>query len=801
MDEKPIKQIKTQMPFPLLIYKTHIKYNEVRKASGISYILLELISKQRSDIRFREALLKFGIPTALHSIFGNEISMLVKTEIVESPYYSTHFENPRFFSEIAVNDVRLTEKGIKLFKEGAIPTGLEKEKAKEIFFSPVTRKFDVQSTTTYSTIASCFLGEEFLDNVEKDISGLEDWLNANTTKVGLKAEERLISFETEEPQKMNTRTEDNITLNIYPSHIEFTFSTSDERMFFDKYYSSASIEQGMTIKEKFKFKNLSEKLRNADITMLANLVALYLPEDFEKQAKRPGVMFLHRGNIKFERQDNIICVDKELSARLLDIFDEKAEFAILDRSGCRYYCAVNLSMKCKNFGDTLSLPFLTESKADEDVLEQVIGEIYAEYRNRPFDDDVAQIVTYAIDVLHAPDYFENFIHEKLQYVSSVDEKIGELMKLDSAFKKHSAWKKYFEIMAMQLYDDNASEIKLENIIYKNTILLPLKDRLQISNMDHVRKISKNICKIETKEIVYEALDSAGFGDTEILSVANVVELFISAVLENGTIASETTLATKFKTVKSNLWKLNDMLGVESSAEYTLREDYNTDEFFNAYGTLQSAVNAIEKYKQFAPKEYELLGRYLTIYEPIHEILSIERTASSNPEKITKKYIDEYIARGKYKDAICDLFVKLQYDLRKLLQAEKETPANELIDNAFAEKLIDKSQVSALHKLRMCRNAFQHPELKQIPFDKPTIENWRDIVFGLVIGSFTIEKLQISDLELNVDTYNSLNRAGIKTVKQVLDYTQNELLHVRNFGKKNLDDLYEKLSRVGLKIKD
>ena len=51
MEEKIIKQIKTQCPFPLLIYKTHIKYNEVRKASGIAYILLELISKHNGLIR------------------------------------------------------------------------------------------------------------------------------------------------------------------------------------------------------------------------------------------------------------------------------------------------------------------------------------------------------------------------------------------------------------------------------------------------------------------------------------------------------------------------------------------------------------------------------------------------------------------------------------------------------------------------------------------------------------------------------------------------------------------------------
>lgn len=726
MEEKIIKQIKTQCPFPLLIYKTHIKYNEVRKASGIAYILLELISKQRSDTSFREALLKFGIPTELHSLFGKELAGLIGTEIVKSPYRQTHFEDPKYFGEIKVNEVELTVKGQKLFREGAIPTGLEKEKAKDIYFSPVTRKFDVQYNMPISPLASCFLGEEFLDRVEIDISGLEDYLNANTTKVGLKAEERMTSFETEEPQKMNVRTEDNITLNIYPSYIEFTFAFSAEKVFFDKYYSSAIIRQGMIMKDKFKFP-MGESVPSVNIKDLHNLVALYLPNELVKQSKRQCVIFLNRGSAEIDRED-VICADKQLSRELLDRIDKNAEFALLDKSGCKYYCALDVSMPCKNFGDTFALPLLTESGVDSEIFQELIERLYSEYSDKSFDDEVGKVVTYAVDSLGQPEYFGELINKKLQASTNVDERIGILLKLNSEFKRHSAWKDYFVEAASKLYRESVSDVKIENIIYKNTVLTPLKETLQISNIEYLREFSENVCKTEPREIVYEALDSAGFNDTEILSVANVIEPFMAAVLERETIVSETILASKYKTVSVNLWRLNDMLGIESSAEYTLRDNYNVDKFFNAYGTLQNVIKSIEKYKQFAPKQYDLLSRYLAIFEPIHEILSIERTASSNPEKITKKYIYEHIARGKYKDAICDLLVKLQYDLRKLLQADRETQANELIDKAVANKLISKPQADALHKLRMCRNGFQHPERKQIPFDKPTIENWRDIVF-------------------------------------------------------------------------
>ena len=134
MEEKIMKQIKTSCPFPFLIYKTSVKYNEVRKASGIAYILLDLIQKSASSTeRISDVLLKFGIPSDLHYIYGKEIAGLIDTEILQSAYQSTHFLNPRYFREIAIKDVWLTDKGKKMFLEGAIPTGAERTKVKDIY--------------------------------------------------------------------------------------------------------------------------------------------------------------------------------------------------------------------------------------------------------------------------------------------------------------------------------------------------------------------------------------------------------------------------------------------------------------------------------------------------------------------------------------------------------------------------------------------------------------------------------------------------------------------------------------------
>lgn len=734
MEEKVIKQIKTSCPFPLLLYKTSVKYNEVRKASGIAYILLDLIQKTAtSSEKMGEVLLKFGIPKELHYIFGKEIANLIGTEILQSVYPATHFLNPNYFSEIMVKDISLTVKGRKMFTEGAIPTGAEKTKTKDIYFSPVTRKFDVESKVAYMPLAACYLGEEFLDKVDIDISGLEDYINANTTKIGLKAEERMVSYETEEPKKLHVRKEDGMTIVIRPSGVEFSFGTSDETAFFYKYYSSALMTEGLLMKNNYKFVNALKEIVSVptvSITELDKAVNVHLPSDVQKQATRPCKVFLNKGRLGIERSDNVIKIDDKTSGIFLDWIDENAEFALVDNSAIHYYNALNVSMPCAKFGDTFEMQLLVESVASAEQYSELVKAIFEVVKNKPFDAESGRTVLFVVDGLKDTDLFGEYVEAKLSALKTADDKIELLMKMNAIFNKNAEWKAYFETFAKDLFEASVEELRLDNMIYKTTVLSPIKEALGMTEIDYITNFTKHIAKDEDSDLVYQALETAGFETNVILGVVNVIEKYMQSVIIGQNILSETSLASKFQNVKINLWKLNDMLGIESVSEYTLKDDYNVDEFFNAYSTLQTSYKGIEKYKQYAAKEYAQVKQFMDIYEPIHDILSIERTASSHPDRITKKYINDYLAHGKYKDAICDLVVKLQYDLRELLSMGDEASAHDLIEEARSQKMIDGKQASNLHKLRMCRNGFQHPERTQIPFDKATIESWCEDVFSL-----------------------------------------------------------------------
>ena len=61
----------------------------------------------------------------------------------------------------------------------------------------------------------------------------------------------------------------------------------------------------------------------------------------------------------------------------------------------------------------------------------------------------------------------------------------------------------------------------------------------------------------------------------------------------------------------------------------------------------------------------------------------------------------------------------------------------------------------------------------------------------------VYEMQIEDLELSVRSYNCLKRAGISTVEDLANRTEEDMMKVRNLGKKSLDEVINKLHSLGL----
>ncbi|MDR0285318.1 MAG: DNA-directed RNA polymerase subunit alpha, partial [Propionibacteriaceae bacterium] len=80
--------------------------------------------------------------------------------------------------------------------------------------------------------------------------------------------------------------------------------------------------------------------------------------------------------------------------------------------------------------------------------------------------------------------------------------------------------------------------------------------------------------------------------------------------------------------------------------------------------------------------------------------------------------------------------------------------------------------------------------------------------GIELGSGPVDEqliadlqLPIEDLSLTVRSYNCLKREGIHTVSELVSRSEQDLMDIRNFGQKSIDEVKMKLAELGLTLKD
>jgi len=64
----------------------------------------------------------------------------------------------------------------------------------------------------------------------------------------------------------------------------------------------------------------------------------------------------------------------------------------------------------------------------------------------------------------------------------------------------------------------------------------------------------------------------------------------------------------------------------------------------------------------------------------------------------------------------------------------------------------------------------------------------------------ILEMSVEDMELSVRSYNCLKRASINTVQDLIEKTEDDMMKVRNLGRKSLDEVLKKLGEMGLSLK-
>lgn len=88
----------------------------------------------------------------------------------------------------------------------------------------------------------------------------------------------------------------------------------------------------------------------------------------------------------------------------------------------------------------------------------------------------------------------------------------------------------------------------------------------------------------------------------------------------------------------------------------------------------------------------------------------------------------------------------------------------------------------------------------VPFAKMDLEESFTVQQPAPKEAAKSSAMMIEDLELSVRSYNCLKRAGIQTVEELTQKTEEDMMHVKNLGKKSLQEVKERLESLGMGFK-
>ena len=67
------------------------------------------------------------------------------------------------------------------------------------------------------------------------------------------------------------------------------------------------------------------------------------------------------------------------------------------------------------------------------------------------------------------------------------------------------------------------------------------------------------------------------------------------------------------------------------------------------------------------------------------------------------------------------------------------------------------------------------------------------------GKEKVLEMTIEELDLSVRSFNCLKRAGINTVEDLINKTEDDMMKVRNLGRKSLEEVIYKLNSLGFAL--
>lgn len=723
--------INTSCPFPVIKLTAGVEYSEVQKPSGIGYIILTLIRDASDEEEiFSDTLGRFGVPDDLRSIFADEIEVMIARDILRmrrnSEYRSDYFEDYR------IMDFEFTEDGERMFRDGAIPTGKKGYKEQTVFFNPLKSEFSFNAPNNLLTEEQqkCY-PKGFMDDIDIDESDLKDHLIENIKTLKLQDEERVTDCEIKNRVSQFIRTDGNLKLHIDMDGMAVELNTGGAESFYKNHFQPDMLERELSSKDMFRFNIPTKSV--IGLSDFKRISYVYPPANLEKQRPESVRLLITRngGDVKIKSdKKEIISNNRGLSSAINEEHPEWS-FIAVNVKDIKCYTAADVKLDEHTLGKPIALNLLVEEICSNELRTNILEEIFNECSTNMFNEDSCKLIKALSELMENPDITKEYVEQKLDSEKDIMKHPAILLTATGVFSG-MIWTAFAKERANAIHDNLISKLTTDNV---GSVVRAVKTLDPIVNPEEGALFTLVATKLgemvnDTIER-FRILTEAGFNENESLSAANAVKVYMGTILSGEQEFKESRISNGFRALANDLNTLKTDLNIKSTVNYAFPEEYDIDGFIIKFKALREKLSTLKtKYGPFAKSEFEQIAKYEEVMQPVLESITAERNALKDPGKITEKYIRDLMQKGRLREAVIDMFIRLELTLNDIMEIGKNVniKAYKLIDDAVSKNIVTADDGKTLHELRNFRNNIQHPKSEKIDLKEKDVSRWADVVF-------------------------------------------------------------------------
>lgn len=703
-------KLETSIQFPFFKMNELVTYSEVKKPSGVAYILLVLISESKNkNDRLSKVLENFGIPKSLHYIFADNVQYLMEQGILEEfNFYKTEFDN------YLIGSFQFTSKGKKIFAEESIPTGINKELKVPVFYNIAMNELllKMDNDLDPKPLMDCAITPEFMDRFKNE-KNVENFLNLQKGK-GISVKKEEIITNVEQLDQENWIGKYDCDMNINGDDIEIKFDELLLQKFFDANYNQDMVNLAISYKNKFKFKSSFKdnlKLSNYGYDRIAGII---IPKEIDDVLKQKNQLLLTKGNYK--TSNGYMITSSESIAK----YDDTIEFIQVDMHDSVYaYIPGNFNFNNNLFG-IITIPLALKIKLTEEELKNVIKPYVVSLSTYSEDNfkELVKVTNITDDLKLAKEIIEGYVNK------DAESNIVLLNEMKPYAISNSGISNIYRELLEKNYSNYMDNLTEDNLDTALKITASIPKFLNIPNKDVLSRIFKNI-KAKNELETYETLVSKGFDKS-------LVVLYVNPVIEALKIRnSEEKSVIDLINYDDALSEMKRITSINDYKSYLYDEEkINHNDFKTNYNKAFNLQKNIAVFRSGNEGLFANYDGFMNLFSTINDDINLVEAALKNPNNLKPELIEKKIASGEYQFVFVNLSAKLETILKNKYKLDGKL--SDMLNDARSNGIIDKKIISDLHDFRDNRNAYVHPEDRTSNYNADDFRRWAKEIFDLEV---------------------------------------------------------------------